>query len=156
MTTTLEQPTAPPAAEPRDPAELVCEETFAKLAEYAVEHLKVHRTYAREGVGQALVLLKAMCDNPGVRLVPDTSVDEFWHIFLMHTLEYSQFCRDHNSGVFLHHVPYIDVDITSGAAMQRTIPLLHATGYRVLDPWWGTGASCCPPDPGCTHRPDYA
>lgn len=38
-------------------------------------------------------------------------------------------------------------DIKSGAAMERTIPLLHATGYAVDMAWWETGESCCPPNP---------
>jgi len=89
----------------RDPAELVSTETFAKLVRYATEHHHVHRFYAAEGVRQGLIYLYAVCTNPGVRLVPDVSVDPFWHDFLMHTQEYDQFCRDHNGGNFLHHVP---------------------------------------------------
>jgi hypothetical protein len=76
MTVTLERPTEPDTVtEPRDPRELVSEATFAKLVRYMTTHQEVHRFYAEREVGQMLVFLKAICDSPGVRLVPDLSVD---------------------------------------------------------------------------------
>lgn len=154
MTVALERPPAVLAEDGRDPAELVSAETFAKLVRYATEHHHVHRFYAAAGVRQALLYLKAVCNNPGVRIVPDISVDPFWHDFLMHTQEYEQFEQDHNNGRRLHHVPIMLEDISSGAAMERTIPILHATGYRVDMRWWETGESCCPPNPPVPCNPD--
>lgn len=135
------------AAQPCSPRELVSEQTFAKLVTYMVEHHRVTRAYAERVVEQTLVYLKAVVDNPGVRLVPDVSVDPGWHAFLMHTIEYSEFEREHACGRRLHHVPIMLEDIKSGAAMARTIPLLHATGYAVDPEFWVTGESCCPPNP---------
>ncbi|TDD25594.1 hypothetical protein E1287_37160 [Actinomadura sp. KC06] len=63
-----------------------------------------------------------------------------------HTIEYAEFC-DRVAGRFLHHVPIMIEDISSGAAMARTIPALHATGYQVDMEFWDTGESCCPPQP---------
>ncbi|WP_165975677.1 hypothetical protein [Actinomadura rubrisoli] len=41
----------------------------------------------------------------------------------------------------------LDDDILSGAALARTIPALHATGYRVdMEFWDNEGAGCCPPE----------
>ncbi|MFL6113162.1 MAG: hypothetical protein ACJ786_17655 [Catenulispora sp.] len=147
MTITLDRSPAIEVSEPRDPAELVSPETFAKLVRYATEHHHVHRFYAAEGVRQALIFLKCVADNPGVRIVPDVSVDPFWHDFLMHTQEYAEFEREHNGGKRLHHVPIMLEDISSGAAMERTIPILRASGYAVDMKWWETGESCCPPNP---------
>ena len=157
MTVVLESPAAMPAAvEPVDPAYLVLDETFAKLVRYATEHFKVHRFYAADGVRQMLLYLKAVCLNPSVRLVPDVSVDPFWHAFLMHTEEYEQFEHEHNHGKRLHHVPIMLEDISSGAAMARTIPLLAASGYTFDTKFWETGESCCPPNPPvpCTNDPE--
>ena len=147
MTITLDRPVAPEAATPKDPRELVSGETFAKLVTYTVEHQRVTRTYAERMIEQALIYLKAVAQNPGVRIVPDVSVDPGWHAFLMHTQEYEQFERDHADGRRLHHVPIMLEDIRSGAAMARTIPLLWATGYAVDPEFWLTGESCCPPNP---------
>ncbi|WP_329521326.1 hypothetical protein [Spirillospora sp. NBC_01491] len=90
--------------------------------------------------------LKAVTDNPAIRIVPDISVDPGWHAFIEHTIEYAEFC-DRIAGRFLHHVPIMIEDISSGAAMARTIPALHATGYPVDMEFWDTGESCCPPQP---------
>lgn len=154
MTAVLDD--APIIATSPDPRELVSEETFAKLVHYSTEHYKVNRFYAARMIEQTLIYLKAVCDNPGVRIVPDISVDPGWHAFLMHTQEYAQFEHDHNESRRLHHVPIMLADISSGAAMERTIPLLHATGYRVDIEFWETGESCCPPNPPvpCTADPE--
>nr|BFE30813.1 hypothetical protein GCM10010200_030640 [Actinomadura rugatobispora] len=39
-------------------------------------------------------------------------------------------------------------DIRSGAALERTVPILKATGYRLDMEFWesGAGAGCCPPE----------
>ena len=147
MTVTLERPAAKRADEPADPRELVGEPTFTKLVTYIVEHQRVTRQYAERMIGQVLIYLKAVADNPGVRLVPDVSVDPGWHAFLMHTEPYEVFEQVHNGGRRLHHVPIMLEDIKSGAAMARTIPLLNATGYAVDPEFWVTGESCCPAEP---------
>ncbi|WP_281181895.1 hypothetical protein [Actinomadura macra] len=38
-------------------------------------------------------------------------------------------------------------DISSGAAMARTIPALRAIGYPVDVEFWSTGETCCPENP---------
>jgi hypothetical protein len=156
VTITVDHPAKPTAAEQRNPRELVSPQTFTKLVTYIVEHQRVTRPYAERMIEQTLIYLKAVCDNRDVRLVPDISVDPGWHAFLMHTIEYTQFEQDHNGGRRLHHVPIMLEDISSGAAMARTVPLLHATGYPVDPEFWITGESCCPPNPPvpCTSDPD--
>ncbi|TYB49449.1 hypothetical protein FXF69_10315 [Actinomadura chibensis] len=37
----------------------------------------------------------------------------------------------------------------SGAEVDRTLPALHATGYRVDAEFWTGAKPCCPPNP-CT------
>ena len=153
MTIAMDRPATIGVAGPRDPAELVSDETFAKLVRYCTEHYRVQRFYAADLIRQTLIYLKAVCENPGVRIVPDISVDPGWHAFLMHTQEYEQFEHDHNGDRRLHHVPIMLDDIKSGAAMARTVPCLIATGYAVDMKWWETGESCCPPNPPvpCTN-----
>lgn len=141
--TTLERP----HTDQQDPQDLVRPETFAKLVRYVTEHMEVNRFYASRMLEQTLIFMKAMCDNPGVRIVPDVSVDPGWHAFLMHTVEYAEFEKTHNGGRRLHHVPIMPEDITSGRAMARTIDILTATGYPIDMEFWETGQSCCPPNP---------
>lgn len=129
-----------------DPCDLVSPETFDKLADFMVTRHRVTRAYAERVIEQTLVFLKAVADNPNIRLVPDVSVDPGWHAFIEHTVEYAEFC-ERVAGRFLHHVPIMIEDISSGAAMARTIPALHVTGYLVDMEFWSTGESCCPPNP---------
>lgn len=142
MTLVTEQ-AAVVAKRPRD---LVSPETFGKLADFLVTRHRVTCRYAERVIEQTLVFLKAVADNPDIRLVPDVSVDPGWHAFIEHTVEYAEFC-DRVAGRFLHHVPIMIEDISSGAAMARTIPALHTTGYAVDMEFWSTGESCCPPQP---------
>ncbi|TMQ90849.1 hypothetical protein ETD83_33650 [Actinomadura soli] len=130
----------------RDPRDLVTPEAFDKIVDFFVTRHRVTRPYAERVFEQTLVFLKTVADNADIRVVPDISVDPGWHAFIEHTVEYAEFC-DRVAGRFLHHVPIMIEDISSGAAMARTIPALHATGYRVDMEFWGTGESCCPPQP---------
>ncbi|TDD31096.1 hypothetical protein E1287_27735 [Actinomadura sp. KC06] len=129
-----------------DPRDLVSPETFDKITDFLVTRHRVTRRYAERVFAQTLVFLKAVADNPDIRIVPDISVDPGWHAFIEHTIEYAEFC-DPVAGRFLHHVPIMIEDIGSGAVMARTIPALHATGYQVDMEFWETGESCCPPQP---------
>lgn len=38
------------------------------------------------------------------RRVPSKLVDEAWHVFILHTQQYAEFCTKH-FGRFIHHVP---------------------------------------------------
>jgi hypothetical protein len=147
MTITVDRPAIAQAGRLKNPRQLVPERTFTRLVDYTVEHHRVTRTYAERMIGQALIFLKVIATNPGVRVVPDISVDPGWHAFLMHTRQYAEFEREHNDGNRLHHNPIMVEDIKSGAAMERTIPLLWASGYAVDMEFWVTGESSCPPNP---------
>ncbi|NEA29673.1 hypothetical protein, partial [Actinomadura bangladeshensis] len=82
-----------------------------------------------------------------IRIVPTPPVDQAWHLSLQRTEVYvpmSHLLADS----FIHHRPVMDDDIRSGAALDRTIPQLHATGYYVDPQFWEgeAGTSCCPPE----------
>lgn len=140
----------------KNPRELVTPDVFGLLVEDVMRYNHVTRTYAERLMGQALVFLKAHADlvkaaqqdpDGWIRIVPSVPVDEGWHAFLKRTKPYSEFGMDH-AGTYLHHVPVVDADILSGAALERTVPILRATGYYVDMDFWevGAGAGCCPPE----------
>ncbi|TDD87547.1 glycine-rich domain-containing protein [Actinomadura rubrisoli] len=130
----------------KDPRDLVSPETFSKLVRFMVTRHRVTVRYAERVMEQTLVYLKAVADNPAVRIVPDVAVDPGWHCLIEHTHEYAEFC-ERVAGRFIHHVPIMIEDISSGAAMARTVPALHATGYPVDMEFWSTGETCCPENP---------
>ncbi|WP_242883105.1 hypothetical protein [Actinomadura litoris] len=131
----------------KDARDLVSPETFSTLVSFMVTRHRVTGRYAERVIEQTLIYLKAVGDNPAIRIVPDVSVDPGWHCFIEHTREYAEFC-ERVAGRFIHHVPVMIEDISSGAAMARTIPALHATGYPVELEFWSTGETCCPENPG--------
>jgi hypothetical protein len=143
MTTTIEQAPAP------SPRGLVPEELFDELAAYVAKAHHVTLSYAEGVIEQTLVWLRAVADNPGVRLAMSETVDLGWHAFILHSEEYLEFCR-RLMGRYLHHVPPAPGTSMSEDAITRTIPALRATGYPVdLNHWSGPHYPCCPPNP-CT------
>lgn len=130
-----------------DPRELVDPGLFDKLADYVAEHQEVTRSYADTVVGQTLVWLQAVKDNPGVRLAMSETVDPGWHAFILHSEDYTRWCEE-NLGYYLHHVPPAPGVSHRGDEIARTLPALQATGYRVeVDHWQGAAYPCCPPNP---------
>ncbi|WP_433225637.1 hypothetical protein [Actinomadura formosensis] len=143
MTVTFER-AAGAALDPRD---LLDAGVFDKLSSYVAKHQEVTRSYAEGVVGQTLVWLRAVAENPGVRLAMSETVDAGWHAFILHSQDYERFCEE-NLGYYLHHVPPA-LGVTMGEEeIARTLPALHATGYRVdAEHWTGAAYPCCPPNP---------
>jgi len=126
----------------KDPRTLISEETFGHLVDRVMEQIPVAPFYAQRVVEQTLVFLLAASQNPGARLSPSKAVDPGWHAFLMFTREYAEFVGGLTNGGFLHHVPVVDEDITSGTALARTVDAMVTTGYRVDPELWSGWASC--------------
>jgi hypothetical protein len=141
MTATLEAATTA-----KDPRELLDAETFGLLAQYVAEHQDVTAVYAERMVEQLLVWLQAAAENPTVRLAMDETVDPAWHAFLLHSQQYAEFC-DRTFGYYLHHVPPAPGVSHTEAEVDRTLPALYATGYRVDEEFWVGKSPCCPPNP---------
>ncbi|MFC5183586.1 glycine-rich domain-containing protein [Actinomadura harenae] len=140
----------------RDPRELIPGEAFALLVDDFRKATHATHDYCARAVGQNLVFLSAVgrirCaerQDPRayVRIVPTPPVDQAWHLSLQRTEVYLPMSLA-LAGSFIHHRPVMDDDIRSGAALARTIPQLHATGYFVDPEFWEgeAGSSCCPPE----------
>lgn len=140
----------------RDPRELIPAAAFALLVDDVRKATHATHDYCERVVGQNLLFLKAVGNirraerkDPRnyIRIVPTPPVDQAWHLSLQRTEVYvpmSYLLADS----FIHHRPVMDDDIRSGAALGRTIPQLHATGYYVDPQFWEgeAGTSCCPPE----------
>ena len=122
---------------------------FEKLAGYVAKQQEVTPVYASRMVEQMLIWLKAVAENPTVRLAMDETVDPAWHAFILHSEEYTAFC-DRVFGRYLHHVPPGPSSSMPDEAINRTLPALHATGYAVDEEFWSGHKPCCPPNP-CTQ-----
>ncbi len=71
-------------------------------------------------------------------------IDWMWHIFLLFTREYADFCESH-FGAFLHHLPNVDDEqadapmneVTLRAAMDRQLALVYdVLGEETLIDWY--------------------
>ncbi|MGI5163835.1 hypothetical protein ACQEU3_05700 [Spirillospora sp. CA-253888] len=136
----------------RDPQSLVTPEMFRQMVQDVVEFDKVTRPYATAGVEQFLVFMKAWGDTMAAvegdpsrwaKFCPSPAVDKVWHRSMMRTRLFAGVC-EMVAGRFMHHVPIMDEDITSGKASRRAIDAMQTTGYRVDLEWWLDGESCCP------------
>ena len=59
--------------------------------------------FGRRGVDQMVGFLAACAVTPEP-LGPSMIVDEFWHAFIVRTVDYAEFC-DRIAGRFIHHIP---------------------------------------------------
>lgn len=131
----------------KDPRELVDDGLFATLSAYVAKEQGVTRAYAEGVVGQALVWLRAVAENPGVRLAMSETVDPGWHAFLLHSQDYTRWCEA-NLGYYLHHIPPAPGVNSGEDEIARTLPALLATGYTVdVEHWANAAYPCCPPNP---------
>lgn len=105
---------------------------------------------------QALVFLAACAENTGVPLAPSARADIGWHMFILFTREYAEFCQ-HIAGRFLHHVPEDDSTVSAVLdgrdRMADTMAALNATGLRIDHEMWALAADCNQCYNGCSDSP---
>lgn len=106
---------------------------------------------ARLALNNALVFLRAIVENPGVRLTPSETVDAAWHQLILFTQDYELYCST-ALGRFVHHRPTRrdqapDPRLLSG---HDTYDFLRDFGYSPdEDAWAGKYAGCGRCDGGC-------
>jgi hypothetical protein len=130
MTITVEKaPTIP-----KNPRELVSSELFARLVRRTAKEHDLSEEIARRSVTQAVMMLGAIGDNPGVTFYPSVAVDYGWHTFILDTQHYHEFC-ERVAGKYIHHNP-IEGATDGGVLMRRTANFLRENGYPVDDDLW--------------------
>ncbi|MEV6641653.1 hypothetical protein [Amycolatopsis sp. NPDC051371] len=137
-------------AEQLDSRELVDEDLFDRLVDRIVAQESTTREFAERVMEQALAFLYACAGDRDEPLSPSATVDIGWHVFILYTKEYADFCR-RVAGRFIHHVPN-DCRTAGdpGDEMSRTVAAIAATGLTV-DPelWLTLTAQCNDGDDGC-------
>lgn len=151
MTITLERPVGA-----TDPLTLIDPEVAERLARrVTADHPEISKATARRIVGQAAAFIAASGQQPGRELVPSELVDYGWHAFILHTVDYADFCQ-RVVGRFVHHVPTDeDEQLPGGAAVarERTTASIQAAGYTVDAELWGVSADCNQCHAGCHDSP---
>lgn len=104
---------------------------------------------------QALAFLGTSAKHRGEPLSPSRNVDPGWHVFILHTRNYREFCR-RVAGRFIDHVPTDDSRAGSGEpalALRRTVAAMRRAGYFVDDELWLADAKCTGCHNGCHDDP---
>lgn len=152
MTIALEHPVGT-----TDPATLVTPEVTDRLTRrITTEHPEIDQPTARRIVGQAAAFIAASGRRPGQSLAPSKLVDYGWHAFILHTVDYAEFCQ-RVAGRFVHHVPTDENEqIPDGpqAARERTLTAITAAGYTVDEELWPDMAECTQCHDGCSDSPN--
>ncbi|GLZ43300.1 hypothetical protein [Actinokineospora sp. NBRC 105648] len=93
-------------------------------------------------VDQALAFLACSVRGSGQSMTPSRLVDLGWHVFLLYTREYAQFC-ERVAGGFIHHVPHDTLVSGASSAAVDTLSAIEAAGYRVDHELWAMSAGRC-------------
>jgi hypothetical protein len=141
-----------------DPAALVEPEMTERLARrITTDHPEISEATARRIIGQTAAFLAASGRQPGQSLAPSELVDIGWHTFILHTIDYADFCEN-VVGRFVHHVPTGEDELLPGGAAEtreRTLAAITAAGYTA-DPelWPEASPDCTQCHAGCTDSPN--
>ncbi|OHV20904.1 hypothetical protein BBK14_27540 [Parafrankia soli] len=136
------------------PRTAIPEETFHRLStRLAAENPDFTDLYIGRIIDQTLAFLDACARTPDTPLTPSKPVDLGWHTFLLHTVDYTDFCQ-RAAGRFLHHVPTSPDDETS-ADPNATVTAMRALGLPVDNDLWATALTgdCTQCHAGCFDSP---
>ncbi|MFD5796350.1 glycine-rich domain-containing protein [Streptomyces diastatochromogenes] len=153
MTVTLERPVSA-----TDALTLVAPEVTDRLTHrITADHPEITAETARRIVGQSAAFIAASGQQPGQSLAPSELVDYGWHAFILHTVDYAEFCQ-RVVGSFVHHVPTDEGEQLTGgprATRERTLAAITAAGYTVDEDLWPTISNDCSQcHAGCSDSPN--
>lgn len=90
---------------------------------------------------QALAFL-GTCARSNAPLAPSVLVDHGWHVFILHTEHYRDFCQ-REAGGFIDHVPDDPTDIpTPDGLIDFTLDAITAAGFSVDRELWDRTGDC--------------
>lgn len=131
------------AMETTDARTLVDPELFGRLTRKIAQDKDVPVKYAERIMDQALAFLGACAAYPSSSLSPSPTVDVGWHVFILYTLDYAEFC-ERVAGRFIHHVPEDVPDapehaISPVSVRDVTVDTIRHAGYTVDGELWSDG-----------------
>lgn len=84
----------------------------------------------------AYLLARSKMEDPNADLVANLGPDEAWHVFLVFTKEYVEFCL-YIAGTYLHHDPAGEAALVNRAdATRRTVELFERHGIEYDPGLW--------------------
>jgi hypothetical protein len=130
-------------------------------ARIAAEHPDLAADLPARILDQTLAFLET-CATATEPIGPSELVDMGWHIFILYTHEYTEFC-DRIAGRYIHHVPddtttgdeWPTVPKPSSATLAATVAAMRRAGYELDMPLWSVNgaADCTQCHAGCHDSP---
>jgi hypothetical protein len=108
------------------------------------------RPLAERVISQTAAFVKASADNPDLVLAPSRALDAGWHVFILDTAAYAEFC-ERVGGRFVHHRPQ-DEPVGATVTADARAAIEHA-GFAVDAELWDGTARCSQCHAGCTDSP---
>lgn len=138
--------------------DLLPEEVFARLVKRIAAEHHLDEAMAERCMDQALAFLAACAVTPKA-LSPSMAADIGWHMFILYTRDYADFCEQ-VAGRFIHHIPDEDEgghedEADVQAVLDRSAEAIRKAGYRVdRELWQNEGAlKCSQCHNGCSDDP---
>jgi hypothetical protein len=139
----------------RNPEELISRDLHRRLVGQLIrEHAGMTGDEAVRIVNATVAFLTICAENSSEAYRPSQRVDLGWHMFILNTHDYAEFCK--GLGRFIHHVPdeFAPPKATRAATramLAPTVKALESAGFAVDAELWMTGADCSQCHSGCTN-----
>lgn len=108
-----------------------------KLVKLFIERLKLTTTEAEQLLVDTLKFL-FLCASTNEPLAPPKKIDDAWHLFILCTEDYENFCRK-NLGFFIHHCPAIEGKVEGVTEDLETLHYLTLAKVQELNVLMKTG-----------------
>ncbi|PAZ09346.1 hypothetical protein CLM62_47080 [Streptomyces sp. SA15] len=125
------------------PADLWDKQVGLLMRDYPYDSVMAARVL---GQGYAYLLTAMKHRGESLGLAPSKLVDIGVHTVILDTVAYAELCAGYNDGVFLHHVP--KVDMKNDGSVMKTAHMIAADGWEVDLSLWADAAECGPCHPG--------
>ncbi|MGW0731429.1 glycine-rich domain-containing protein [Streptomyces sp. NPDC002851] len=123
--------------------ELVPEKLFKHLVDFCADEYGLEHSMADRIMDQGLAFLWVMgTTRTEDTLAPSKEVDPAWHTFILHSIEYTDWCHE-NFGRFLHHMP--NSKVRTRGLMVSVVDRIKDAGFEVDERLWHTAAECNEP-----------
>lgn len=121
---------------------LVDDQLWDRMVNRIVKDESMERPLAERIMDQALAFLTLCAREPQGKYSPSPLVDIGWHIFILYTKPYADFCE--RMGGFIHHNPSDAPGVDYGTDnIARTVHALKRADIVIDEPLWAnTGHDC--------------
>lgn len=126
---------------------MVSDLLFERLVGRVQKDEGVDKEMAERIVNSTLRFLDMCAKNPEKRFSPSPLVDAGWHVFILYTQDYAEFCKK-TAGRFIHHEPNDNPNIQMNTGGACATVVFMKENNIIFDPgvWEHASANDCTVD----------